>query len=167
MRSIRALVGTVIVAAVTAWTTLPAQAQEISDSHLAAALAAFRASQPGADFNTVLPDVADQVIAAMVQQRPDLFQQIETVVYDTATEMASRRADLNNDISRLWAQNFSEEELMTITAFYQTSAGQKLANTGDVLLDDTLTVVENWSDRLAEDLLNNSIEELAGQGIEF
>src|SRR5688572_12367553 len=111
MKSIRAAFGVIAVIVVTTFATLPAAAQEISDSHLQAALRAFELSQTGEDYDVVLPTIADQVSTLLISQRPDLFQEIETAVMEVAIELVVRRADLNNDIARLWAQRFTEEEL--------------------------------------------------------
>ena len=72
MKSVRAVLGTIAIVLATSFATLPAKAQEISDSHLQAALRAFQLSQSGEGFDEVLPNIADQVMSLLISQRPDL-----------------------------------------------------------------------------------------------
>jgi len=167
MKSVRAVLGWIALVLAMSVAVLPARAQEISDSHLQAALRAFQLSQSGEGFDEVLPNIADQVMSLLISQRPDLYREIETAVTEAAVELVVRRADLNNDIARLWAQLFTEEELNVIIAFYSTSAGQKLAVSGSDLLNSTVAAVQNWSERLGEEMLAASQAKLEAAGIEL
>ncbi|MCW5695284.1 MAG: DUF2059 domain-containing protein [Bauldia sp.] len=167
MKSVRAVLGSIAIVLAMSVAVLPARAQEISDSHLQAALRAFQLSQSGEGFDEVLPNIADQVMSLLISQRPDLYRQIETAVNDAAVALVVRRADLNNDIARLWARLFTEEELNVIIAFYSTSAGQKLAVSGSDLLNSTVSAVQNWSERLGEEMLAVTQANLESAGVEF
>ena len=89
------------------------------------------------------------------------------MVQQVALQLAPRRGDLNNDVARVWANAFSEDELKAITAFYTSPAGQKFLDAGPKVVTDSLQVVKGWSDRLTEELLEKSREALKQQGIEF
>ena len=47
------------------------------------------------------------------------------------------------------------------------AAGQKLAVSGSDLLDDTVAAVQNWSERLGEEMLAQSQARLESQGIQL
>lgn len=166
MRGIRALCGAVALT-IAGIIVHPASAQEIADTHLQAALEAIRALGTDEDFDEVLPGVANQVETILIQQRPDLYQQIHTVVYDMAGQLAVRRNDLNNDVARVWALAFTEEELRQITAFYTSPAGRKLAEMGQPVMADTIDTLEAWSERLGTELLDRALAEFERQNIQF
>ena len=119
MKRIRALVAVAVLAALLPLAGTQAQ-QQITDAHLRAAVEAYRALGTDGDFDIVLPGVAEQVATVLIQQRPDLHQIISQVVNQVAFELAARRADLTNDVARVWAQAFTEQELRAITAFYRS-----------------------------------------------
>lgn len=144
-----------------------AVAQDISESHLAAARAAVTSARTAEGFNNVLPALAEQVQTTLIAQRPDLHKEITAAVDAMALSLAVRRGDLDNDVARIWAKAFSEEELLAITAFYKSPAGTKLAEIGSQVLQDSLQVVQGWSQRVGEELLEKSREELKRQGIDF
>ncbi len=144
-----------------------ASAQEITPSHLQAALEAVHALGTDRDFDLVLPNVATQVEGVLMQQRPDLYRQITATVQTAALDLVQRRLDLNNDIARVWALTFTEEELRQITAFYQSPAGQKLALQGQPMMQATVDTLQAWSERLSNELLERTLADFGRQNIDF
>lgn len=144
-----------------------ASAQEISPSHLAAALDVVKSAKASRGFDNVLPTLAGQVEDRLIRQRPDLHKEITTAVENAALKLVARRNDLDNDVARVWAKHFDEDELKTIAAFYKTAAGQKFADVGSLVYAETLDAVSHWSDRLGAELLDKSREEIKSAGIQF
>ncbi len=144
-----------------------ASAQEISASHLAVALDVVKSAKASRGFDNVLPGLAAKVEDRLIRLRPDLHKEITTAVEAAALKLASRRADLDNDVARVWAKAFDEKELKTIADFYKTEAGQKFAEVGPSVYTGTLDAVQRWSDRLGEELLDNSKNELKAAGVDF
>lgn len=144
-----------------------ATAQEISPSQLAAALDVVRSAKASRGFDTILPNLAQEAENRLIAQRPDLHKEIIDAVNAAALKLVSRRADLDNDTARVWAKAFTEDELKTIATFYKTPAGQKFAVVGAKVYSDTLDVVNQWQDRLGDELLQQSQNELKTAGITF
>jgi hypothetical protein len=144
-----------------------ASAQEISASHLAAALDVVKSARASRGFDNVLPTLASQVEDRLIRLRPDLHKEVIAAVENAALKLASRRADLDNDVARVWAKHFDENELKTIADFYKTDAGKKFADVGSLVYAESLDAVSRWSDRLGEELLDKSKEELKSAGIQF
>ena len=174
MNRVRALVGLVLIAFVAA-SPMRASAQdaaapggpEITDSHLQAAWRAVHALGIDKDYNAAIPDIAEQVQAIMVQRRPDLYQQIGPIVNQAASELIVRRLDLNNDVARVWALAFTEDELNQITAFYTSPLGQKLGDMREQLNADAVAAYQSWYQRLASEMLDRAILAFQQQGISF
>lgn len=144
-----------------------ANAQEITDAHLQAAWDAVRAVGADAEFDFALPDIAEQVQGLLIDLRPDLFRQIPDVVNEVALELVARRLDLNTDVARVWALEFTEQELIEITAFYASPTGRKFSMTFELLFQQTLQVLENWYERLAGEMRDRSLLKFQQKGIEF
>jgi hypothetical protein len=145
----------------------PARADEITPEHLQAALDAVAASHLASNYDNVLPAVSESVQGQLIRLRPDLYQKISEVVQGVALTLVSRRADLNNDVARIWANAFTEDELKAITAFYQSPAGKKFLDLGPKVAADSVNALKGWSDRLTEELMEKSREALKQQGVEF
>ncbi len=144
-----------------------AQDQEITDAHLQAAWRAVVAVGAADGFDEALPDIAEQVQGVLIRQRPDLYVRIGTVVGDVALGLIARRLELNNDVARVWAMNFTESELNEIVAFYNSPTGQKLGNMYQDLQQQTVDALEAWYERLASEMLQRSLQEFERLGIAF
>jgi uncharacterized protein len=167
MSLIANLVRTAIVGIALAAGPSLASAQEITASHLAAALDVVKSAKASRGFDNVLPNLAGQVEDRLIRARPDLHKEITTAVEAAALKLAARRNDLDNDVARVWAKSFSEDELKVIATFYKTEAGQKFAEVGGQITGQTYEAVKGWSDRVGAELLDNSRAELKSAGIQF
>ncbi len=142
-------------------------AQEISQSHLSAALDVINATVATRSFDSRLPQVANEVANRLIRQRPDLHKEITDAVQATALKLAVRRKDLDIDIARVYAKTFSEDELATIATFLKSPAGTKYQEDGPKVFAETFDAVQRWSDRVGEELFDKSKEELKKQGHEL
>ncbi len=153
-----------VVAALVAVPTSSLMAQEISQSHLAAALAVINATTATRSFDNRLPAIANEVTNRLIRARPDLHQEIADTVQAVALKLVVRRKELDQDVARVYAKAFSEQELNTIAAFLKSPAGQKYQTDGPAVFRDTLQAVQAWSDRVGAELLDKTKEELKKQG---
>lgn len=142
-------------------------AQELSESHLAAAERASSNAPLSKDLDTVLPLLAQRVQTRLISLRADLHQAITETVQSVALRLAVRRADLDSAVALVWARMFTEEELDAIAAFYTSPVGKKFVELGPQLGSATIQTVDNWSSRVGEELLDKSRDELKKQGHEL
>jgi hypothetical protein len=145
----------------------PTLAQEFPESHMAVAHLVAANTPLSKDFDTVLPLLSQRVQNRLISLRPDLHEVISKAVQDVALRLATRRTDLDNAAALLWARAFTEEELDVIAAFYTSPAGKKFVNLGPQLGQATIQAVQNWSNRVGEELLDKAREELKKQGHEL
>ncbi|MEJ0097076.1 MAG: DUF2059 domain-containing protein [Bauldia sp.] len=124
-----------------------------------------RSAKASRGFDNILPSLATQVEDQLIRTRPDLHDQITTAVEAVALKLATRRAELDDATARVWAKAFTEDELKTIAAFYKTSAGAKFAEVGGTVYSDTMAAVQQWSDRVGSELLEDSRTELKNEGV--
>jgi uncharacterized protein len=140
--------------------TAPAGAQEITQSHLNAALDALKASPAARSYDNLLPAVAEAVKSQLINIRPDLHSQISDAVDKVVLTLVPRRTDLDNDLARVWAKGFTEDELVTIATFYNSPAGKKFNQIGPQVIAEAYQVAQNWANRVREELLQKSRDEL-------
>ncbi|KXF76975.1 hypothetical protein ATN84_13380 [Paramesorhizobium deserti] len=140
-----------------------AQAQEISESHLAAARQAIAAIDATEQFDAILPRAAQALKAELIQKDPNLEDLITKTVDEQALTLASRRADLETEAARAYANTFSEEELKAISAFYGSPAGKKLISEGPIVTREVLKAANIWQNGIARDLAQSVGDVLAKQ----
>ena len=144
-----------------------ASAQEVTESHLKAAVAAVQAAKTSRGFDNLLPLLSQQTQNRLIRMRPDQHVLIGQVVDAEALDLVARRAELDNDVARIWAKYFTEDELNAITTFYQSPAGAKLADIGPKVVGETLQSVKGWSDRVGEEMFEKSRELLKKKGVDL
>ena len=153
-----------VVAALVAVPASSLLAQEISPSQLAAALDVINATTASASFDSRLPAIANEITNRLIRARPDLHQEIADTVQAVALKLVVRRRELDQDVARVYAKAFSEQDLVAIATFLKSPAGQKYQTDGPGGFRDTLQAVQAWSDRVGAELLDKTKEELKKQG---
>lgn len=129
-----------------------AQAQEVPESHLAAAKAAVTAVRATDQFDGILSQAADALKSQLIQKNPDLLDLISNTVDETVLSLAARRADLEKEAATLYAKAFTEQELKDIAAFYTSESGKKLLNDGPIVSRELINSAEIWQKGIARDL---------------
>ena len=162
-----ALIAALLIVPLSAVTVRAQSGEEISASHLAAALDAVRNGPDARRLDDILPGLSLQVQNQLIQLRPDLHKEITEAVESVALKLAARRPELDNELARVWARNFTEAELKAIATFYKSAAGKRLAEIGPKVIGDTLQTTRSWSGRVAEELMEKSREELKRQNVDF
>lgn len=148
-----AIAGTVV--------AVPAAAQEIAPSHLAAARAAVDAIDSTEQFDNILMNAATQIKSDLIGSNPDIQPQISDMVDEKAIALAPRRADLETEVSRVYAKLFTEAELKSIAEFYNSAAGKKLLKQGPIATREMLAAADVWSNGIMRDLRNSSAQGMA------
>ncbi|WP_082537132.1 MULTISPECIES: DUF2059 domain-containing protein [unclassified Aureimonas] len=138
-----------------------ANAQEIGESHLAAARAAVNSIESTDQFDNILLNAATQVKADLIGNNPNLQTQISDMVDDAALALAPRRNDLENEVARVYAKLFTEQELNEIAQFYGSEAGKKLLRQGPLATREMLAAAEVWTNGIVRDLRVASVNGMA------
>lgn len=130
----------------------PVFAEDISPAHLAASRQAVDAIDATKQFDSILLNAATQIKSELIVDNPNLQSQISDMVDETALSLASRRADLENEVARIYAKLFTEQELREIATFYTSEAGKKLLAQGPAATKETLQAADVWSNGILRDL---------------
>jgi hypothetical protein len=153
--------GLIAVAAFAALAFGQARAQEIGESHLAAARSAVNAIESTDQFDNILLNAATQVKADLIGNNPNLQTEISDMVDNAALALAPRRNDLENEIARVYAKLFTEQELTEIAKFYDSEAGKKLLRQGPLATREMLAAAEIWTNGIVRDLRVTSVNGMA------
>ena len=158
LSGIRTLAGSVAIAILT---LSPSAAQELSDSHLAAARDAIASIRATAQFDSIILAAALNLKSQLIQANPDQQAIISATVDETALALAGRRGDLEAEAARVYANYFTEDELRAIADFYGSEAGQKLLANGPQATRDVLRAADIWSRGVTRDLAVEANKALA------
>ncbi len=150
------------------WYAPPANshAQEISPEHLAAAREAVVASKSTASLDGILPGIGEQAKQQLINNRPDAADQIAAIVDEATLTLAARRANLEDEIARIYARIFTPDELKQIAEFYKTEAGQKLIRETPVIARSMEEAARVWAAGIQRDLSQEVGKKIAEAGLQ-
>ena len=129
-----------------------ASSAEITPEHLAAARAAIAAIKATDQFDAILPQAADALKGEMIQKDPNLESTISAAVDEEVLKLASRRADLEAEAARAYANIFTVEELNAISSFYSSDVGKKLIEQGPLATRKVIEAAKIWQTGIGRDL---------------
>jgi len=140
---------------------VPAMAQDVSPSHLAAAREAVDALDTTEQFDQILLNAATQIKAELIVNNPNLQTEISDMVDESAIALAPRRGALENEVARIYAKLFTEQELREVSQFYKSEAGRKLIQQGPQASREMLSAADVWSNGIVRDLRASAINGMA------
>ena len=145
---------------------LPAAAQEISPEHLAIARKYIDLTDKGGVYAGILLSTAIETMNTIVQQNPELVEQTDEAIKKTLDFYRTKNSDLLDQFARLYALNFTPEELQLIVDFYGSDVGQKLAIANATLNESIQAVVGVFDGNLKREFYAKVRAELKAAGFD-
>jgi hypothetical protein len=142
----------------------PSRAEQPSPEALAAARELVTTIKATDLLKSVLPTIIQAMKPSIVQGRPAVEKAYDALVpamIDVATSRLSEYAEL---VARIYAINFSTNELRELRAFYDTPTGQKLVERMPTVTNQSLVVGQQWGKVLSADLRARITLELRKRG---
>lgn len=114
----------------------------------------------GRTFDQLLPNIADQAKNGFIRANPQMQLGIIEVVDRVALTLVSRRPELDQQLAKVWAAGFTEDDMRKLVEFYQSDLGKKFAAVEPQLLGVQLAVAEQWGRSVGDELKQKVTEEL-------
>jgi hypothetical protein len=148
-------------------TLSPAQAQQPTANAVALAKEIIIVKGGNAIYEPVVPGVIDRARTLFLQSNPMLSKDLNEVAAKLQAELTPRTAELINDGARLYASKFTEQELKDVLAFYKSPVGRKVITQEPVILDQSAGNVDEWANKLADEVIAKFRAEMRRRGKEI
>jgi hypothetical protein len=116
-------------------------------------------------FDPVVNGVIEYHRNLLIQSNPNISQAIEQVAAKMMNDLQSRKLELQQQLARSYAENFTEQEMKDALAFYSTPLGKKLITTEPKAMEDAMKAADSWSRTFAEEVVVKMREELRKRGL--
>jgi len=136
------------------------KAAEVTDEQLKAAYAAIKATGATVPFDSILPNIAEQLKASFIQASPNYQDIISTTVDDDALALAGRRGDLEKEAATVYAKTFTTDELNTIANFFNSDVGKKFLKDVPLANRELFKAADIWSAGVQRDLTKSAADKL-------
>ena len=151
-------------AVVLAVITPAAHAQQPSAASMAVAKQLITSTGATAVFNPLIAGVVEQAKLLFLQQNPGLAKDLNEVAAKIRTDLQPRFSELNDEVAKLYATNFTEQELKDILAFYQTPAGKKMLLVQPKVIDSSMAFAQTWANKLSDEAIGKMRDEMKKRG---
>ncbi len=115
-------------------------------------------------FDPVASGIVEHHKNLIVQVNPTAGQDAEVVAAQLRKEMQARVPEIQNEIARGYAEQFSEAELKELVAFYKTPLGRKVIDGEPKALDGATKRVDAWAEKVAAEVAAKMRAELKKRG---
>lgn len=123
----------------------PAVSQEIAPEQLALARKYVDLTNKAQIYEAIAVMTASQTSKLLSQSNPEITKQIDEQIGKSLEARKGKRDDLFNQIARIYAVTYTQEELQQIVAFYETPVGQKLAENAMAINQDVAKVMQIYT----------------------
>ena len=153
------------VAAVVLAVFIPAaHAQQPSAASIAVAKQLLSVTGATSVFTPLIAGVVEQAKLLFLQQDPGLAKDLNEVAVKLRTDLQPRFSEINDEVARLYATNFSEQELKDILAFYQSPAGKKMLTVQPKVIDSSMAFAQTWANKLSDEVIAKIRDEMKKRG---
>jgi uncharacterized protein len=145
-------------------TPAPAPAQEPTPGALAAARDMLATKGSMRVFDAVIPRVIESVKNSLLPTNLNVSRELNEVAALLSKEYDPKRDEISADITRIFAQRFSEKELKDLTAFYKTPLGQKLVREEPAAIEESFQRAQRWADQFSDTVMSRFRSEMQKKG---
>jgi uncharacterized protein len=144
----------------------PAQppAKPVSASAMAAARDLMASRNMGAVYAQAVPNiiqrVKDQILASNLSYQKDLNE----VAVAEAQAMAGREKEIGEQMAKMYAIDFTEQELKDLTVFYKSPLGQKVLAQEPKTEQAIGLYLNQWAQAFSQTVANDFREEMKKRG---
>ena len=143
----------------------PSQAQPApTASHLAAAKELVDLVGAAREFEPLVTGVIIQAASGYLQGNPTFAKDLNEIAEQLVTEYLPRKAEMQNEVIRLYATRLTEKEIRDILAFYKSPLGQKMLTESQFVVTESFKKGEAYAAKLREEIVPKVRAELIKRG---
>ena len=142
----------------------PAMAQEISPEQLTLARKYVDLTNKAQIYEATAVMTASQTSKLLTQQSPEIAVQINEAIGKALEARKGKSDELFNQIARIYAVTFTNEELQQMVTFYESPVGQKLATSSMSINQDVQTVMQIWTSNFGTEFVREVRNALKAAG---
>ena len=142
------------------------QPQEVSPEALALARKYIDLTDHGGIYETAIVRAGINTYQQLLPQNPTIADPLNTAIETVIGSYKDKKGDLFDQMARLYALTFTQEELQVIVDFYSSPAGQKLSKANADLNPALQRIMNIFSVNLSKEFFAKVRAELKSKGID-
>jgi uncharacterized protein len=124
--------------------------KEGSPAAIAAAKEILAMKNASAMYASAVPNIVEQTKAALLQQNLNYQKDLNEVAVIVAKNLAGREKEIGEGMAKVYANEFTEQELKDLVTFYKSPLGQKLLASEPRAIQFSMSYMNQWAQQFAE-----------------
>ena len=154
-----------------AWAQQPAAPQpplkQASPAAIAAAKEILTMKNASAMYANAVPGLVQQTKEVLLQSNLNYQKDLNEVAVIVAQSLAGREKEIGEGMAKIYANEFSEQELKDLVTFYKSTLGQKLLATEPRAIQSSMSYMNQWAQAFAEVVNSQFRAEMRKRGKEI
>jgi hypothetical protein len=121
-----------------------------SPAALAAAKEILAMKNASAMYSSAVPKVVQQTKDALVQTNLNYQKDLNEVAIIIAKNLAGKEQEIGDGMAKIYANEFTEQELKDLVTFYKSPLGQKLLATEPRAIQFSMSYMNQWGQIFAQ-----------------
>ena len=124
--------------------------KQASPAALAAAKEILAMKNASAMYAAAVPNIVDQTKVALIQSNLNYQKDLNEVALIVAKNLAGKEQEIGDGMARIYANEFSEQELKDLVTFYKSPLGQKLLASEPRAIQFSMSYMNQWGQVFAQ-----------------
>jgi len=124
--------------------------KQATPAALAAAKEILAMKNAGAMYASAVPNIVDQTKNALIQSNLNYQKDLNEVAVIVAKNLAGREQEIGEGMAKIYANEFTEQELKDLVTFYKSPLGQKLLATEPRAIQFSMSYMNQWAQVFAQ-----------------
>jgi hypothetical protein len=155
-----------------AFSGLPAQAQQpaqpqlkpASPAAIAAAKEILALKHVSNMYQNAIPSIVQRTKDALLQNNLNYQKDLNEVAVTVAQTLAGRENEIGEQMAKIYASSFTEQELKDLVTFYKSPLGQKLLAEEPKDISESLAFMNQWAQAFGEEVNGHFRAEMRKRG---
>jgi hypothetical protein len=136
--------------AVPAGAQQPPPLKDASPAAIAAAKEILAMKHANAMYQAAVPNIVEQTKEALVQSNLNYQKDLGEVAVIVAKNLNGRENEIGDGMAKIYANQFTEQELKDLVTFYKSPLGQKLLTTEPAAIQLSMSYMKQWAQNFSE-----------------
>src|ERR1700733_9064659 len=115
-----------------------------SPAAIAAAKEILAMKNANAMYASAVPNIVDQTKNALMQSNLNYQKDLNEVAVIVAKNLAGKEQEIGDGMAKIYANEFTEQELKDLVTFYKSPLGQKLLATEPRAIQFSMSYMQQW-----------------------
>ena len=145
----------------------PQPLKPVSPAAMAAAKEILTMKNASAMYAAAVPNIVEQTKNALLQSNLNYQKDLNEVAVVVAQSLAGREKEIGEGMAKVYASEFTEQELKDLVTFYKSPLGQKLLSTEPRAIQFSMSYMNQWAQNFAETVNGQFRAEMRKRGKEI